>query len=70
MRGGRSKSESVSRGSGSESVRTGVRLGIRLGSMIGWTTGTVVVGGVGVVFSGAAPFEKGEREVVKRLRLD
>jgi hypothetical protein len=51
-------------------VRTGVRLGIRLGSVIEWTTGTVVVGGVGVVFSGAAPFEKGEREVVKRLRLD
>lgn len=68
--GGRRESESVPGGSGSETVRTGVGFGIRLGrSVIGWTTGTLMVSGVGVVLPGAAPFQEGEREVVKRLRL-
>jgi hypothetical protein len=70
LRWWRSESESVPSGSGSESVRTRVRFGIRLGSVIGRTTGTLMVTCVGVILSGTSPFQVGESEIVKRLRLD
>lgn len=67
--GARGESKSVPGGSGSDPVGTGVGFGVRLRGVIGGATAAVVVAGVGVVLAGATPFQEGEGEVVKRLRL-